>query len=411
MSILPIKNTIILFIALSFLGKVGFLHAQDARSIKLTNKAKASIIDCIVEIPVEELKLSIGNYKITKDSDDVAPLELITDIWGKQQALFLVPEVKEKSSVLFNIEKGNLSNYPKRTYAELSHKTGGQFIGKEYIGGYSWVKTNSLTLSGSFTDHSYFIKYEGPGWESDRVAFRFYLDNRNAIDVFAKTTSDLVLAGVGMDGFDSYHKLASWGMDNLKVGKALGLGSIATWDGVKATRVEKKDSTTCVIAADGKLRSQVKTTYYGWKTNATKCNLTSLISIDAGSRASHIELLTDKPIDNIATGIIKLDQGKLFVHNEKDAEWSYIATFGKQSLNKDMQGLVVFARTKQIRKITNDELNHLLVLQPNDANYVDYYIMSTWELDKEPVKTEEDFMNCINEQLLKLSNNIIYKIK
>lgn len=408
MNVLSVRNTIVLLVAIFFIGGIGRIYAQQ---IEVINGSKQNIADYIVEIPVEALDLNLGSYKLSEADKDASPLEIVTDIWGNQQALFLVSNIKEKESILYNVHKGNWAGYPKRTYAELTHKIGGQFVGKEYIGGYSWVKTNSLTLPGSFTDHSYYIKYEGPGWESDKVAFRYYLDNRNAIDVFAKHTSDLVLAGVGMDGFDSYHSLAAWGMDNLKVGKALGLGSIAIWDGQKAVRVEKKDSTTCIIAADGKLRSQVKTIYHGWKSNDTTCNLTSLISIDAGSRASHVELLTDKPIDNIATGIIKMDKGKLIVSNDRNNEWSYIATFGKQSLNKDIQGLAVFARTKQLKEVSEDELNHLLILQPNDRNYVDYYIMATWELDKEPIKTEKEFMNCIEEQLAKLNNNITYKIK
>ena len=194
-------------------------------------------------------------------------------------------------------------------------------------------------------------------------------------------------------------------MDNMKVGAGLGIGTIAIWNGTKVVRVEKKDSTTCLIPMDGKIRSQVKTIYYGWDANGTKCNLTSLISIDAGSRASHMELLTDKNIDNIATGIIKDKNGKLIVKNEAGSEWSYIATFGKQSLNKDMQGLALFARTKQIKQITEDDLNHVVVLAPENG-YVEYYFMPTWELDKEPVKDEATFMKCIDEVLNRLNSKI-----
>lgn len=381
------------------------LCAQNRQEVFVKNSSTHTIQDYIVEIPVEKLNLNLGEYTATNGSH-YSPVEIVSDVRGNYFALFCIKEISANESSKYIINKGNSYAYPKRTYAELSHKIGGQFVGREYIGGDTWVKSNYLSLPGSFTDHSYYIKYEGPGWESDKTAYRFYLDNRNAIDAFGKTTSDLVLPAVGTCEFDAYHKLAVWGMDNLKVGKALGLGTIATWDGKKAVRVDKKDSTICLIAADGKLRSQVKTIYYGWKANDTKCNLTSLISIDAGSRASHMELLVDKPIDNIATGIIKDSSGKLIVSNDKNSEWTYIATFGKQSVNKDRQGLVVFARTKQVKQITEDELNHVLVLQPDKDGYVDYYFMMTWELEKEPIKSESEFMTCINEMLLKLNDNI-----
>ena len=189
----------------------------------------------------------------------------------------------------------------------------------------------------------------------------------------------------------------------------MGIGTIAVWNGQKAVRVEKKDSMTCYIPADGKIRSQVKTIYYGWDANGVKCDLTSLISIDAGSRASRMELLVDKKI-NIATGIIKIKEAELIVSNSKDSKWSYIATFGKQSLNNDMQGLVVFAHTRQVKEITSDDLNHILVLEPENG-YVEYYFMPTWELDKEPVVTKDDFMKCIDEVLARLNNPITYTIK
>lgn len=70
-----------------------------------------------------------------------------------------------------------------------------------------------------------------------------------------------------------------------------------------------------------------------------------------------------------------------------------------------MQGLAVFFRTKQLKEITEDALNHIVVLNPEN-NYTEYYFMPTWELDKEPVKTKEQFMACIEEVMDRLNNNI-----
>lgn len=387
------------------------LCAQTRLKLDIENKSKNTILDYLVEIPVGELNLKIGNYKITSAGKDVSPIELVTDIKGNQKAVALIPAIAPNQKLIFTIERGEMDSYPKRTSAELSHKIGGQFVGRKYEGGYSWVKIPSITLPGTFEDHSYFIKYEGPGWESDKVAFRFYLDNRNAIDVFGKKTEGIVLPGVGIDGFDNYHKMADWGMDNMKVGKSLGIGSIASWNGNTAVRIEQKDSTTCSITADGKLRSQIKTTYHGWKTGDRKIDLISMITIDAGNRGSHIELLASEAMDNLATGIIKQNTAKLSVRNQIGEEWSYIATFGKQSLNDDMQGLAVFVRTKDIVRITEDKLNHVVVLKTNKQGYVDYHIMATWEQDKEPVKTEADFARCIDQYLAKLNGNIKYSTK
>lgn len=398
-----------IYFAILFLGLVLFtVHSQ---SITVENPSDREIQNYTVEIPVEDLSLPFGNYIVVTEEGKELPLEVIADLSGRQKAIFPLDRLGGREKRVFTIRMGTADEYPKRTYAELAHKIGGQFEGNRYEGGFSWVKPNRLTVDGSFRDHAYYIKYEGPGWESDRVGFRFYLDQRNGIDVFGKKTPGIVLPFVGVDGYDRYHEMADWGMDNMKVGPALGIGSIAVWDGEKAVRVEERDSVTCFIPADGKIRSQVNTTYYGWNANGTKFNLESLISIDAGSRASRMELQADKTIDNLATGIIKSKDAVMVLPREEDkkGEWSYIATFGKQSLNNDNMGLAIFYRVGQLKSITEDKVNHVVVLTPQDGK-VEYYFMPTWELDWMPVKTEADFRECLDEMMNKLNQPILVEV-
>ena len=381
-----------------------------AQSVLVKNNSDKTLKDYTVEIPVQKLSLKIGDYVAISSLGEKVPIEIISDINGNQKVIFPIAQLKSFSSEKYKIQLGTAETYPKRTYAEISHKIGGKFEGKDYIGGFSWIKTNYLRKPDVYTDHSYFIKYEGPGWESDKVAFRYYMDWRNGIDVFGKKTSGIVLPTVGVEDYEKYHHMADWGMDNMKVGNSLGIGSIAVWNGTKAVRVEKTDSIISFIPADGKIRSQVITTYYGWDANGVKCNLKSLISIDAGSRASRMELIADKNLSNIATGIVKDKNGELILPKENNKEWSYIATFGKQSLNSDLQGLVIFYRTKQLQKITQDELNHVVILTPQNGK-VEYYFMPTWELDWEPIVDKIAFQKCIDEVLDKLNNPAVVSYK
>ncbi len=102
----------------------------------------------------------------------------------------------------------------------------------EYQGG-EFKPVGKLLVDEKHTDHSFDIQFEGPGWESDKIGYRIYLDWRNAIDIFGKKTDAMVLHNVGLDGFDSYHEMQDWGVDILKVGSALGIGTLAFWDGEK----------------------------------------------------------------------------------------------------------------------------------------------------------------------------------
>ena len=64
---------------------------------------------------------------------------------------------------------------PPKTYAEISIKDGGHWEGREYIDGH-FKNIDSLKVPAEHTDHSWFIRYEGPGWENNQIGYRLYLD-------------------------------------------------------------------------------------------------------------------------------------------------------------------------------------------------------------------------------------------
>ena len=49
------------------------------------------------------------------------------------------------------------------------------------------------------TDHDALFRYEGPGWESELIGYRFYLDWRNTTDIFGKKINELLLKTVGVN--------------------------------------------------------------------------------------------------------------------------------------------------------------------------------------------------------------------
>ncbi|NLO70869.1 MAG: DUF4861 domain-containing protein [Porphyromonadaceae bacterium] len=387
-----------------------FFAVGTAQTITIKNNSENVIKEYVAEIPVKNFKLSIGNYVVVSSNGAVVPLEIVKDLKGNELAVFPIEKLDPKSTYTFKIQKGTADNYPKRTYAELAHKIGGKFNGNRYEGGFSWVKPNYMKIPGSFRDHAYYIKYEGPGWESDKVGYRFYVDQRNAIDAFGKKTPGIVLPAVGVDGYDNYHNMADWGMDNMKVGATLGIGSIGYYNGTKTLRVEKRDSVICFIPADGKIRSQVNTTYFGWDVDVNKFNLKSLITIDAGTKASRMELFADKNVDNLTTGIIKNKNTEFIKSPDSDGEWAYIATYGLQSLNDDNLGFAIFYKKKQLKTLTEDAINHLVVLQP-DNGYVEYYFMASWEMDWEPANNKAAFLKGVDEQLVRLNSDVDIKVK
>ncbi len=303
--------------------------------------------------------------------------------------------------VHYNKNGKDLPAYQKRTQAEISHKVDGGFENRKYIGG-SFKNTKLLDLPTEHTDHSNFIRYEGPGWESDKVGYRFYLDWRNAVDVFGKKTPHLVLQDVGQDGFSSYHEMSPWGMDVLKVGESLGIGSIAYLEGGKARRIDEVDSTVIVISENGPLYSSIATDYYGWKVDPV-LDIKSNISIHAGSRLTNQIIHMKGNGANLCTGIGKDENAKILNSNGDKNEMGYLASYGVQSLNSDKLGLAIFFSSSDFIEFTDDEFSHIVKLRESNGR-VQYYYLAAWELEPGGIADQASFTAYVEKAAKELAN-------
>ncbi len=309
----------------------------------------------------------------------------------------------ETSAEVTSSNNTAVNTVTKRTQAEISIKTNGKWEDRKYIGG-DFKNVSVLDVPTEHTDHSHFIRYEGPGWESDKIGYRFYLDWRNAVDIFGKKTPEMVLQNVGLDGFDSYHEPADWGMDILKVGSSLGIGSIGFWNKGKATRIEKTSSLKCEILENGNLQSKIRTHYNDWEVDNKKTTLISDLTIQAGSRMTRQDIDLSEALPNICTGIVKHEKGALIkkIPTNKN-DWGYIATFGVQSLAEDHLGMGLFFSGENLLELQEDKDSHVVVLNPINKK-LSYYFAATWEQDEDGIKTMEAFKKYLDAELNKLNS-------
>lgn len=294
-----------------------------------------------------------------------------------------------------------------KTYAEISIAQGGTWIDgprghKEYDGGTSFKNVNTLEVPEQHTDHTWFIRYEGPGWENNQIAYRLYLDWRNAIDIYGKKVDSLVLPYVGQDGFDSYHEPADWGMDILKAGKSMGIGgygrlvndTIAHFQNVKNTFAKVENAKT---------NSSVIISYEGWNTGDATIDLKSKLTIFQRDRFTKAELTPSKEITGISTGIVKFKNIPLI--KKEASKWGYIATYGAQTLvnDTDKLGMALFYNLEEVSQQVEGVHDHLVVFKPTTET-VTYYFLGAWEQEKDGIKTEEAFISDINLKLETLNN-------
>lgn len=284
-----------------------------------------------------------------------------------------------------------------KTYAEISAKTDGKWEGRKYIGGTAFKNVDRLKLAPEHTDHSFDIRYEGPGWENNRIGYRLYLDWRNAIDIFGKKTSAMILPVVGQDNFDSYHEMSDWGADILKAGKGIGIGSVDRYLNNEKLHFHEVDSTIAAVVNKDK-ESGVKVNYYGWKTASDKIDFTSILTIKPDQLYTKHTIQASKEIKGICTGIVKQKNTELLKKESKNKKWAYLATYGTQSLVPDKLGMAIFYQVNTIENIANTDLDYLLVFKPTTKATV-FYLLGAWEQEKNGIKSQEEFVKYLDTQL------------
>lgn len=287
-----------------------------------------------------------------------------------------------------------------KTYAEISVKEGGKWVGQKYEGG-TFKNVSSLDLPKSHWDHSFFIRYEGPGWESNKIGYRLYLDWRNAIDIFGKVTDSLVLSKVGQDGFESYHHMSPWGMDILKAGKALGIGAIGRYSGKEVLHFQLVDSTFAKVENSSK-SSTVFVKYKGWRTASDKIDFQSTLSIEPNQRYTKHTIKASAKIEGICTGMVKFKNVDLVQKTSANKKWAYIATYDKQTLVPDNLGMAIFYKVSTVKEQKESEFDHLLIFKPTKKE-VCFYFLGAWEQEKDGIKTREEFYQYLDQKLAELN--------
>lgn len=405
----------IFFILLIVATSISCSANKKTFSVSVKNPTAIDRADEYISISIDEIikkypDFNSKSFKVIFNKKEI-PYQL-ENVDGKQFVSFIISlQPSEKSNVVFeygdNITSANFKN---ETYAELSPKKGliyfdGKFRGEMF------EAVPSFKVPSIHKDHDALFKYEGPGWESELVGYRLYLDWRNATDIFGKKLRKLVLKEVGIHDTvakdDSYHNMQEWGMDIFKVGSSLGIGSFGMWSNNKVNMVSVTDSVIYILLKNGPIKSEFSINYYGWLVDKKKYDLNANISINARCRLTKCELTIDNA-ENLVTGLAKYE-GTNFHKSNNLQGWNYIALYGKQSLANDDLGIAVLFNNENLIELTEDNLSHIVKLKPINSK-LKYYFTAAWMQEPNGIKNENQFLNYLDNLLIKLNNPLVIEL-
>ncbi len=273
-------------------------------------------------------------------------------------------------------------------------------------------------------------EFEGPGWESDVIAYRMYLDGRNAIDVFGKAEPALGLDRYAHSG-KSYHEIQPWGVDVLHVGDTLGCGSFGIWANdaiVKPTEtLRTKPPNNSLrrfvqVVADGPVRSIVRFIYDNWTLEGAPRKVTSTMTIWAGKRWASNDLeIGSGWIPKVAVGVVSSKEAPVTRKN------GFFYTFGVQSdpigdpKKPEALGLGVVFRNEQMAgfveeaptagALNADDRSRVALLTPDAKGHLSWAYLATWERGSLGIKDAAAMEAQCASTLVELTQPVSAKLK
>jgi hypothetical protein len=229
-------------------------------------------------------------------------------------------------------------------------------------------------------------RFDDFAWENDRIAHRTYGNalifwkgeplTSSAIDIWSKRTSKLVINDWYM--VDNYHSDHGEGADVYSAGPTRGCGGSGIW--FKDRLFIPTNFIRSRVLANGPIRVMFELVYPSFIVNNAPVSQVLRVSLDGGSQLNHFETFyrsesPDQPLA-VAIGLKKVKDAQ----KDFNAEHGRLTTWEPMDKNLGMQGLAIVVNPRDVDTVTEDELNHLLVLRPTKNTMpVSYWAGFAWD--------------------------------
>jgi hypothetical protein len=229
-------------------------------------------------------------------------------------------------------------------------------------------------------------RFDDFAWENDRIAHRTYGKalitwkgeplTSSAIDIWSKRTAKMIVNDWYM--LDNYHADHGEGMDAYSAGPTRGCGGSGIWSNgqlfIPSNFIDSR------VLANGPIRVMFELVYPSFSVNGAQVSQVLRVSLDGGSQLNHFEAFYrrepgDEPLA-VAIGLKKVKDAQ----KDFNAERGRLTTWEPMDKNLGKQGLAIVVNPRDVDTVTEDKLNHLLVLKPSrNTMPVSYWAGFVWD--------------------------------
>ncbi len=228
-------------------------------------------------------------------------------------------------------------------------------------------------------------RFDDFAWENDRVGHRTYGKalitwkgeplTSSAIDIWSKRTEKMVINDWYM--VDNYHVDLGEGADVYSAGPTRGVGGSGIW--ANSQLVIPTNFVSSRVLTNGPIRVMFELMYEPFDVNGVMVSQVLRVSLDAGSQLNHFQPLyiTPKGTEQLAVaiGLKKIKDAQ----KQLNAERGWLAVWEPMAQNLGMQGLGIVVNQSDFDSVTEDKLNHLLLLKPRHVFPVSYWAGFAWD--------------------------------
>lgn len=336
-----------------------------AYRFSITNRGSVAVENAPVLLSAATLKgfnFSDRNFRVTLNGKEVAhQIDDLNRDGQPDELVFLANlQAGEQAKVKISTTRKKAPEVQSQVFASL--------ILKDKEGKWQHVDEASSTKNDMYNQ----LHHHGVAFESDKIAYRIYFDNKSTIDIYGKKQYRLELPDTWW--YPSREQLNDgYGDDILLVSGWVGIGTLKGWNG-KMLHIEKFGKRTHRIVARGPLRTITESEVNDWEYEGKKVNLTVRYTLYAGHRDVTAEVFSDTDLEAVATGVQQIGGGELMSSNELVGSWgSWYPQPDTVKYAKETAGLGLYLPVRYKGTQVTDGVNNLIRVSVKKDEPLRYY--------------------------------------